>query len=181
MFSGCKEIKSLNLSSFDTSNIVTMEEMFSDCENLQYINLLNIKTDSLLDMPGMFKNCKNLNYVNLLNIEIYQNIQIFNFTYGTSNNIIYCMNDESKAMIIKEEFDKLENSTNNCTILCKIEDKNYISDIGICSINCENEENKKYILDNIRVEDCPISFPYEYILYNLCYQSCFSDDFFLKK
>ena len=31
------------------------------------------------------------------------------------------------------------------------------------------------------MEDCPISFPYEYILYNLCYQSCFSDDFFLKK
>lgn len=150
-----------------------MEEMFSDCENLQYINLINIKTDSLLYMSGMFKNCKNLNYVNLLSIEIFRNISIFNITYETNNNILYCINNESTAIIIKEEFDKLENAANNCTFLCKLEDKIYIFDIGICSINCENEENKKYILDNICVEDCPISSPYEYILYHLCYQSCF--------
>jgi len=112
-----------------------MEEMFSECENLQYINFKNIKADSLLSMSGMFKNCKNLIYINLLKLELFQNLSISNISYGTNDNILYCINDESTATIIKEEFNNLKNAENNCTLLCKLEDKNYISDLGIWSID----------------------------------------------
>ena len=114
----------------------------------------------------MFKNCRNLNYVNLLKLDIFGNLTISNITYGTNDNIIYCINDESKAIIIAEEFKKLENAKNNCTLLCKLEDTTYISVIGLCSIDCQNEEINKYILDNKCVDDCPNNSPYEYILFN---------------
>ena len=181
IFSGCKTIKSLDLSHFDTSNVITMEQMFSNCENLEYINYKNINTKSLLNMSGMFKNCNNLNYINFLNLEINHNISISDIVYNINKNIIYCINDVIKAYIIKNEFDKIENANNNCTILCSFEDKTYISDIGKCSIDCRNEEINKYLYDDKCVFECPFNTAYLYVIYNLCSENCLSYDFFLKK
>ena len=181
MFSGCKKITSLDLSGFDTSNVVTMDEMFSNFENLYYIDFKNIKANSLINMSGMFKNCIKLNYINFWNLEINHNQSVSDIFYEISSNVLYCINNEFKAYIIKKEFDKIENATNNCTILCWYEDKSFFSDIGICSIDCRNEEINKFIYDDKCVAQCPFNIPYENVIYNLCTQNCFAYDFLLKK
>ena len=181
MFSGCKKIKSLDLSHFNTFNVITMEEMFSNCENLFYVNYRNINANSLINMNGMFKNCDKLNFINFLSFEIYQNLSVIDLFYNINDNIAYCINNEHKAYIIKNEFDKIENSKNNCTILCNLEDKSYFSDFGICSIDCRNEIINKYIYEDKCIAECPINRPYEYFSYYLCTQNCLSKDFFLKK
>ena len=158
-----------------------MSQMFSNFDNLENINFKNIQTNSLKDMSGMFKGCTNIKYVNLLKLEVAKNISISDILYGINDNILYCIYDESKALTIKEEFDKKENSTNNCTLICQKDGKNYFSDIGLCSIYCKDEEINKYIYDDKCVSECPINLPYEYINYNLCLPKCLSNDFLTKK
>ncbi len=45
MFSWCKNLSELNLSSFNTNNVTNMSRMFSGCNNLNkiLINKINIK------------------------------------------------------------------------------------------------------------------------------------------
>ena len=155
--------------------------MFLNCDNLDYINFKNIQSNSLTDMSGMFKGCTNLKYVNLLKLEISKKVTITDILYGLNDNILYCIYDESKALTIKEEFDNKDNAINNCTFLCQKEEKLYFSIIGICSIDCKDEEINKYINDDKCVSECPINLPYEYTNYNLCFPKCFSDDFLTKQ
>lgn len=63
MFSGCSNIKTLNLSNFDTSNVRTMFLMFSNCENLEKIYVSDkFVTTGLSDKlyssgQSLFENC----------------------------------------------------------------------------------------------------------------------------
>ena len=41
MFKECNEIKSLDLSNFNTSKIKLMTEMFYNCQKLEYLNISN--------------------------------------------------------------------------------------------------------------------------------------------
>lgn len=54
MFSGCSSLKELDLSSFDTSNVVDMSDMFSGCTKLKTLNLSNFKTDNEYIYDDMF-------------------------------------------------------------------------------------------------------------------------------
>ena len=44
MFYNCKNIEKIDLSKFDSSNVVNMERMFCNCKNLETINLSNFET-----------------------------------------------------------------------------------------------------------------------------------------
>ena len=67
MFSYCSSLVTLDLSSFDTSNVTEMNSpgysyggMFQDCTNLEYINLSNFDTTKVTSMYGMFLRCSSL-------------------------------------------------------------------------------------------------------------------------
>jgi surface protein len=65
MFSKCKNIKSIDLSSFDSENVKNMKYMFSRCENLESINLSSFNTEKVNNMESMFANCKGLKNIDL--------------------------------------------------------------------------------------------------------------------
>ena len=65
MFANCKNITSIDLSSFDTSKVTNMSEMFYDCQNLEELDLSSLNTKNITDMSCMFYNCKNLLKLNL--------------------------------------------------------------------------------------------------------------------
>ena len=68
MFQGCKELKLLDLSNFDTSKVTNMEFMFDDCNKLIEIKgLENFKTNNVTDMCEMFRNCNKIESLNLSN------------------------------------------------------------------------------------------------------------------
>ena len=54
MFYYCKNIINIDLSNFDTSNIINMERMFCGCENLIDINLSNFETKNVTNMSLCF-------------------------------------------------------------------------------------------------------------------------------
>ena len=52
MFQECKQLEDLDLSNFDSSNVIDMRIMFYKCSNLKYLNLLNFRINDLNE--GMF-------------------------------------------------------------------------------------------------------------------------------
>mgnify|MGYP003571341013 CR=1 FL=1 len=65
LFFNCSNIINIDLSNFDTKNIINMKEMFNGCQNLKRINLLYLNTKNVKDMSFMFNFCKNLENLNL--------------------------------------------------------------------------------------------------------------------
>ena len=59
MFSSCP-LTTIDLSSFDTSNVNTMSEMFDNCTKLESLNLSRFDTGKVLTMNYMFNNCSSL-------------------------------------------------------------------------------------------------------------------------
>ena len=67
MFSGCGNIKLINLSNFNTKYVNNIQKMFNECTNLEYINLASFNTANVTDMSYMFCKCYSLNNLNLSN------------------------------------------------------------------------------------------------------------------
>ncbi len=66
MFAFCFELKYLDLSGFDTSNVDDMSLMFYECKTLEKIKGLDeFNTSKVTDMEGMFSFCFELKYLNL--------------------------------------------------------------------------------------------------------------------
>ena len=65
MFYRCSSLQSINLSSFNTTNVKNMSYMFADCSSLQSINLSSFNTTNVEDMNDMFYGCSSLQSINL--------------------------------------------------------------------------------------------------------------------
>ena len=50
MFYNCKNIINIDLSNFNTMNIINMDRMFCSCENLIHLNLSNFETKNVTNM-----------------------------------------------------------------------------------------------------------------------------------
>ena len=114
MFEGCINLESINLNSFDTSNIFNMSRLFYNCSKLQTIifnnnfvsssvkdisymfyncsilsltkeNLSEFKTENVIDMSHVFELCTNL--LNLEFPESFSTSNVENMEYMFSNCI----------------------------------------------------------------------------------------------
>jgi surface protein len=66
MFAWCHNLNSLNVSSFNTSKVQSMESMFRCCcENLTELDLSSFNTSNVNDMSEMFQECRNLKKLDL--------------------------------------------------------------------------------------------------------------------
>ena len=59
----CYDIKEIDMSDFDFSEVTNMESLFSNCISLTSINFHNIDTSKVKNMEKMFYNCSSLLYV----------------------------------------------------------------------------------------------------------------------
>ena len=69
MFSYCKNLTTLDLSNFNTSNVTNMSSMFNSCFNLTTLDLSNFDTSNVTDMNYMFGYCGNLTTVKVINCD----------------------------------------------------------------------------------------------------------------
>ena len=60
MFRECIDIIKIDLSNFNTSNVINMVTMFMDCSKLISLNLSNFDTSKVTKMDSMFRNCPEL-------------------------------------------------------------------------------------------------------------------------
>ena len=65
MFYGCSNLANIDLSTFCTKNVNNMGGMFYNCSKLEKIDLSSFYTDKVTTMGGMFLGCSNLTFINL--------------------------------------------------------------------------------------------------------------------
>ena len=65
MFFECSSLKSIDFSSFNTSNVRNMSYMFSECSSLESIDLSSFNTSNVKDMRYMFFECSSLTSIDL--------------------------------------------------------------------------------------------------------------------
>ena len=66
MFGGCSKLTSIDVSSFDTSNVKNMSRMFEGC-GFESINVSNFNTSNVTDMGSMFSGCESLQTLDIRN------------------------------------------------------------------------------------------------------------------
>ena len=70
MFENCSSLESINLSSFYTSNVTNMHRMFYRCSSLESIDLSSFNTNNVKDMGLMFCDCSSLKSMDLSSFNI---------------------------------------------------------------------------------------------------------------
>ena len=157
MFFNCISLKTLNLSSFNTSSATSMESMFFNCKSLISLDLSNFNTSSVTNMRSMFSKCSSLMFLNFNNFDTLSVTNMTNILYGCNNDLIYCINyQNNKTNNFLKEFELSNYSFhNNCSHLCHIEKKKYISVNEKCIDNCYNDDIYQFEYNNICYDSCP--------------------------
>ena len=104
MFSGCRNVKDINLSNLNTKYVINMKRMFNECSNLEYINLSSFDTTNVTDMSYMFNKCYNLKHLNLLNFNT-KNVRNKTLMFGDCKNLLQI---DLSSFITKKEEDASE-------------------------------------------------------------------------
>ena len=60
MFYNCRQLKAINLSTFDTSKVTNMEKMFSNCQLVTQLDVSKFDVSSVRTMRSMFEFCARL-------------------------------------------------------------------------------------------------------------------------
>ena len=63
MFMFCINLKSIDLSNFNTTNVENMENMFYRCKNLKKLDLTSFNTKNVKNIDGFIDGCNNLKEV----------------------------------------------------------------------------------------------------------------------
>ena len=82
MFSGMKNITSLNLSNFDTSRVTNMRQMFYEMNRLTSLNISNFNTSRVTNMSEMFYYVKRLTSLDLSHFNTSQVTKMNSMFYG---------------------------------------------------------------------------------------------------
>lgn len=69
MFDSCTSLKNLNVSHFNTSNVLSMENMFNSCISLTSLYVSNFNSSKVTDMSFMFSGCRSLTSLDLRNLD----------------------------------------------------------------------------------------------------------------
>lgn len=85
MFYYCVTLAQLNLSNFDTSNIITMYGMFDGCKNLTSLDLSNFDTSRVTKMNYMFCNCSKLTQLDLSSFDTSKVTKMSGMFFGCSS------------------------------------------------------------------------------------------------
>ena len=98
LFSEDDYIIKVDLTSFNASNVTTMEKMFYNCKNLKSVNLSNLNAEKLTNIKEMFYGCNNLTSVNLSSFNIknvtdlsymfsHSGLKKINLNFSNTNNL----------------------------------------------------------------------------------------------
>ena len=80
MFSGLLALETLDLSNFDTRNVVTMDRMFEKMPKLKNLNISSFDTSHVTNMYGLFKDSMSDSEVNMLDLSSFNTQNVTNMS-----------------------------------------------------------------------------------------------------
>ena len=134
MFNNCTNLTSIDVSSFNTSNVTNMSSMFDNCSKLTFLNISNFDTSNVTNMNSMFNGCSKLTSLDLSNFDTSK--------VTTMSSMFY--NCSSLTSLDVSNFDTSKVTTMNamfyiCTSLTSIDVSNF---------NTNNVTNMSSMFDN---------------------------------
>ena len=127
MFFECSFLTNLNLSNFNTQNVIDMSYMFDRCNSLTNLNLSNFHTKNVINMSHMFKECSSLTKIDL--------------SYFNTQNVINMSNlfSECKNLIT---LDLSNFNTENVTDMSSMfQECSSLTNINLSNFNTQNVKN----------------------------------------
>ncbi len=87
LFYSCTKVKKLDLSEYDTTNVVYMDNMFNLCHSLTDVNLAgeNFDTSKVTSMRFMFANCKSITDLDVTPLDTRNVTDMFYMFYSCLN------------------------------------------------------------------------------------------------
>lgn len=85
-FSGCTNLKNVNLSRVDASKVVSMANMFAGCGSLAFLDLSGWDATNVKDMSGMFSACFQLDTIKLDGMKV-QNVSNLNRMFANCEKL----------------------------------------------------------------------------------------------
>ncbi len=137
MFRGCGNIISIDLSSFDSSEVIDMKQMFSICYQLKEVNLNNLNVSKVKDMSHLFNKCYELEKITFPSSFNTKNVENMNFIFHfchTLKEIIFSPSFKTnKVVTMRGIFGK-------CHFLKKLDLRNFdtgeVTDMSFMFDNC---------------------------------------------
>ena len=150
MFYHCYFLTSLNLSNFNTSLVKYMDFMFCQCLSLTSLDLSNFNISSIINMHFMFENCRNIEYINF---PIFSKVKFIHIFDNVPDNVVICINNITNIEIFYD-----------------------ITNIKCLTIDCSNDwkSKQKKIINNTNqcIESCDKSELYQFDYNGKCYENC---------
>ena len=149
MFKECSSLKTINLSSFNTSNVTNMSEMFNKCYSLISIDLSSFNTSNVTDMGSLFKECSSLISLDLCSFDTSKVNDLSNMFYNCS----------SLKSLDLSSF-KTSNATNMSGMFFECSS---LAQINLSSFNTNNVTNMSCLF-----RDCSSLISIDLSLFNTC-------------
>ena len=121
--------------------------MFFQAKSLISLNLTNFNTTKVLSMENLFFGCNSLVYINLKSFEETEKLTYNNFVSENIQNLIYCIDTEKSPKIY--QYIKKKGAENDCENKCFKGEKKIIPELHKCVDDCTNEDIYKYENNNI--------------------------------
>ena len=135
MFSGCSSLTSLDLSSFNTVNVTNMVDMFRGCSSLTSLDLSGFNTTNVINMNNMFRDCSSLT-----------SLDVNNFNTSKVTNMAG-MFRECSGLTSLDLSNLTATSLTNANMM-------FYSCINITSIDLSNFENTKTVSVSQMFQNC---------------------------
>lgn len=85
MFGYCESLTCLELRNFDTQNVTNMSYMFNGCVSLQTLNICTFNTDNVTDMSYLFSDCAKLSTLDISGFNTANVTNMSKLFYGCKN------------------------------------------------------------------------------------------------
>ena len=156
------ELKSIDLSMFDTKQITDFQGMFADCINLESVNLSSFDTSNGLRFTGMFEKCSRLKKLDISNFRSRRGIRNdFADMFFLCNSLVSLDLGDSDIFL---DFERIENAmygfarfSQNCVIRCNSRTKEVL-----CNPAAGLGNNEKYITWVLPGEVMPELAPHQF-------------------
>ena len=120
IFYGCSSLTNLDLSNFDTKDVINMSYMFYMCSNLTKVNLSNINTQKVNNMKLMFYNCSSLTNLNLSSFDT-RNVKDMKMMFYNCSSLIKL----DVSNFNTEKVDDMSGMFSDCFSLSKLNLNNF--------------------------------------------------------
>ena len=120
MFAVNENITQLDLSKFDTSRVTNMSSMFSGCESLTQLDLSSFNTSQITAMYEMFENCVSLTQLDLSNFDTSQVTTMNRIFYGC-----YSLSQLDLSNFDTSNITTMSNMFNFCRSLTQLDISNF--------------------------------------------------------